>query len=310
MDEKGFVEGMREYIAQLNREKRYSSAKSYQDALNSFIRYSGTDCIAYSAINKDNLRRYEAYLLENGCMRNTISTYMRRLRCIYNKAVENGKAEFIPTLFKGIFTGVESKRKKSLPIEDLHRLMTVPVEDGKQRKTQLALCLMFLFGGMSFVDFAHLKTDNIKNGILDYNRQKTGTPMRLEILETAETMYKELSGEKVRDSGYLFPFLSGTREGREEYLEYNAALFRFNRNLKALKEFAGITSDVTSYTIRHSFAMTLKEQNVPIEMISELLGHKSIKTTQIYLRSFSLGKMTEVNSACFGGVYNYESQAG
>ena len=53
--------------------------------------------------------------------------------------------------------------------------------------------------------------------------------MRLEILETAETMYKELSGEKVRDSGYLFPFLSGTREGREEYLEYNAALFRFNR---------------------------------------------------------------------------------
>ena len=170
MDEKGFVEGMREYIAQLNREKRYSSAKSYQDALNSFIRYSGTDCIAYSAINKDNLRRYEAYLLENGCMRNTISTYMRRLRCIYNKAVENGKAEFIPTLFKGIFTGVESKRKKSLPIEDLHRLMTVPVEDGKQRKTQLALCLMFLFGGMSFVDFAHLKTGNIKNGILDYNR--------------------------------------------------------------------------------------------------------------------------------------------
>ena len=243
-------------------------------------------------------------------MRTTISTYMRRLRCIYNKAVENGKAEFIPTLFKGIFTGVESKRKKSLPIEDLHRLMTVPVEDGKQRKTQLALCLMFLFGGMSFVDFAHLKTGNIKNGILDYNRQKTGTPMRLEILETAETMYKELSGEKVRDSGYLFPFLSGTREGREEYLEYNAALFRFNRNLKALKEFAGITSDVTSYTIRHSFAMTLKEQNVPIEMISELLGHKSIKTTQIYLRSFSLGKMTEVNSACFGGVYNYESQAG
>ena len=65
-----------------------------------------------------------------------------------------------------------------------------------------------------------------------------------------------------------------------------------------------------TYTIRHSFAMTLKEQNVPIEMISELLGHKSIKTTQIYLRSFSLGKMTEVNSACFGGVYNYESQAG
>ena len=39
MDEKGFVEGMREYIAQLNREKRYSSAKSYQDALNSLNKF-------------------------------------------------------------------------------------------------------------------------------------------------------------------------------------------------------------------------------------------------------------------------------
>lgn len=69
-------------------------------------------------------------------------------------------------------------------------------------------------------------------------------------------------------------------------------------------------SRVTSYTIRHSFAMALKEQNVPIEMISELLGHKSIKTTQIYLRSFSLEKMTEVNSTCFGCVYNYVSKVG
>ena len=64
------------------------------------------------------------------------------------------------------------------------------------------------------------------------------------------------------------------------------------------------------HTIRHSFAMALKEQNVPIEMISELFGHKSIKTTQIYLRSFSLEKMTEVNSTCFGCVYNYVSKVG
>ena len=95
---------MREYISLLQKEGRYSSAKSYQDAMNSFIRYSGTDRIPYTYINKDTLRRYEAYLLEKGCMRNTVSTYIRRLRCIYNKAVENGKAEFIPTLFKGIFT--------------------------------------------------------------------------------------------------------------------------------------------------------------------------------------------------------------
>ena len=294
MDEKDLVEGMREYISLLQKEGRYSSAKSYQDAMNSFIRYSGTDRIPYTYINKDTLRRYEAYLLEKGCMRNTVSTYIRRLRCIYNKAVENGEAAFIPSLFKGVFTGVESQRKKSLPQGDLNRLMTVPVKGEKLRKTQLA----------------HLNRGNIKNGILDYNRQKTGTSMRLEVLDTAEAMYKELAGERGGGSGYLFPFLSGTKNGHEEYLEYNAALSRFNRNLKTLKEVAGIVSDVTSYTIRHSFAMALKEQNVPIEMISELLVHKSIKTTQIYLRSFSLEKMTVVNKSCFENVYNYMPEVG
>ena len=134
--------------------------------------------------------------------------------------------------------------------------------------------------------------------------------MRLEILDTAELMRKELMGDKRPASGYLFPFLSGTKTGYEAYLEYNAALSRFNRNLKTLKEVAGIASDVTSYTIRHSFAMALKEQNVPIEMISELLGHKSIKTTQIYLRSFSLEKMTVVNKSCFENVYNYMPEVG
>ena len=57
MDEKDLVEGMREYISLLKKEGRYSSAKSYQDAMNSFIRYSGTDRIPYTYINKDTLRR-------------------------------------------------------------------------------------------------------------------------------------------------------------------------------------------------------------------------------------------------------------
>ena len=52
----------------------------------------------------------------------------------------------------------------------------------------------------------------------------------------------------------------------------------------------------------HSFASFLKEQDVSIEVISELLGHKSIKTTQIYLKSFSLERLSKVNRNCFESV--------
>ena len=97
----------------------------------------------------------------------------------------------------------------------------------------------------------------------------------------------ELSACTAKESLYLFPFLSGRRTGEAAYKEYNRTLSRFNRDLKLLARSTGVTLPVTSYTIRHSFASFLKEQDVSIEVISELLGHKSIKTTQIYLKSFS-----------------------
>ena len=292
---------MKSVIERLTADKKRPAVHTYNATLNSFTKFFGgqgtEEMLVTDVFTAGKLKEYEAWLRSRNASWNTVSTYMRRIRCVYNKAIEDGDAEYIPGLFQGVFTGVESKRKKSLSLENQHKLMTVKVESEVLRETQLVVCLLFQYAGMSF-------------GILDYNRQKTGTPMRLEILDTAELMRKELMGDKKPASGYLFPFLSGTKTGYEAYLEYNAALSRFNRNLKALKKAAGIASDVTSYTIRHSFAMALKEQNVPIEMISELLGHKSIKTTQIYLRSFSLEKMTEVNSTCFGCVYNYVSKVG
>lgn len=308
MKKKGIIWGIMIYMSQLKQERRFSSAKSYRDAMRSFMRFCGQDDYPYHELNRDILRRYEAYLTGNGCSRNTISTYMRRLRCIYNLAVEAGQAPYIPNLFHDVFTGVDSKRKKSLTLEEQHKLLTVPVKDKSLRRTQQAACLMFQYGGMAFVDFARLRPENIRKGVLDYKRRKTGTPMCLEVLPTSRAMCEELVCEG--DGRYLFPFLCGTKEGYDEYKEYNTALARFNRNLKLLAREAGVESEVTSYTIRHSFAMALKEHGVPIEMISELLGHRSIKTTQIYLRSFSLERQTAVNSACFERVYNYSPKAG
>ena len=120
--------------------------------------------------------------------------------------------------------------------------------------------------------------------------------------------FQVLSAHTHPDSPYLFPFLSGTKKGEAAYREYTSSLARFNRDLKALAQATGVSSPVSSYTIRHSFASILKELDVPIEMISELLGHKSIKTTQIYLKSFSLEKMASVSRMCFESVCVCEAE--
>lgn len=305
-----FVAGVLAYMSKLESEGHYSTAKSYQDALNSFKLFCGKKMIPYTFINRDTLLCYQAWLLRRGCSRNTVSTYMRRIRCICNRAMEAGWMPYIPRLFKDVFTGVESKRKKALPVEEMRLLMRVPVEDPALRKVQLGSRLMFAFCGMAFVDFAHLKRENIKNGVLSYHRQKSGSLIRVEIPSEVRFLLDELAACTDKDSPYLFPFLSGKKTGEEAYMEYNSALLRFNRDLKLLAEACGVGEPVTSYTIRHSFATTLREQDVPIDVISELLGHTSVKTTQIYLKSFSLERLSAVNKACFESVYRPVSKVG
>ena len=308
MRKNSFTEGVQQYRDHLVKKGKFSTAKSYQDALNSLIRFFGRDEIAYNDITRTNLHRYQDDLLKRGRSWNTVSTYMRRVRCIYNQAVENEKAPYVPNLFKGIFTGVESCRKKAVTQEEIRRLITAPVRNPGLRQAQLAVTLMFQYGGMAFVDLSHLRAGNFREGVLDYRRQKTGTPMRILIPEATRNPLQELSSHTRPDSPYLFPFLSGTQRGEAAYREYKSSLARFNQRLRALARAAGITATVSSYTIRHSFASILKELDVPIEMISELLGHKSIKTTQIYLKSFSLEKMASVSRMCFESVCVCEAE--
>ena len=306
MKKEDVVGGMLAYIAHLREVGRYSTAKSYLDALRSFKCFCGMEEIPYAYIDKERLLLYQAWLSKRGCMRNTVSTYMRRIRHIYNLAVEAGEVSYIPNLFKGVFTGVESKRKKALPLDSLRSLMGTPRVEPEMRRTQL----MFSFSGMAFVDFAHLRKENVKDGVLSYHRQKSGSFIRVEIPADVRLLLDELAVCTDKDSPYLFPFLSGKKTGEAAYAEYNGALLRFNRDLRSLAETCGVGEPVTSYTIRHSFATTLKEQDVPIEMISELLGHTSIKTTQIYLKSFSLERLSAVNRACFESVYKPVSEVG
>ena len=80
MKQYDLAEGMRMYIARLREQGRYSSAKSYQDALNSFLRFCGQEVIPYTRIDREMLLRYQDYLRDRECSWNTVSTYMRRIR--------------------------------------------------------------------------------------------------------------------------------------------------------------------------------------------------------------------------------------
>ena len=301
------------YIESLQREGRYSTAHVYKNALRSFSRFCGTQSISFSKINRENLKKYSDYLKDEHLKLNTISTYMRMLRCIYNRGIDAHQAPYVHGLFRDVFTGVDTRQKKALPINELHVLLNKDPQSEKLRRTQAVANLLFQFCGMPFVDLAHLERSNLEHGLLKYNRIKTGTPMSVEVLDSAKNIVSQLANgyDKTRRSDYpdyLFRILSGNykRTDKEAYNEYQSALRHFNDNLKKLARQLNIRSLITSYSLRHSWATTAKYRGVSIEMISESLGHKSIKTTQIYLKGFELAERTKVNRL----NYSYVKRAG
>lgn len=309
MKKNGFSRCAEMYIGRLRKEGRYSTAHVYENALFSFRGFCGTSTVSFGQITREHLRCYGQYLYERGLKPNTVSTYMRMLRSIYNRGVESGRAPYVHRLFHEVYTGVDVRQKKALPVTELHRLLYEDPKSDHLRRTQAIAALMFQFCGMSFADLAHLEKSSLDRNVIYYNRIKTKTPMSVEVLDTAKDMIYQLRNRQpsLRDCpDYLFGILSGDKKRKDEdaYREYQSALRKFNNQLRGLAKALHLTSPVTSYTIRHSWATTVKYRGVPIEMISESLGHKSIKTTQIYLKGFALKERTEVNKMNLSYVKN------
>ena len=309
MNKNGFSRCAEFYIGRLRKEGRHSTAHVYKNAIFSFSKFCGTSNVSFRQVTRERLRRYGQYLYECGLKPNTISTYMRMLRSIYNRGVEAGSAPYVPRLFHDVYTGVDVRQKKALPIGELRRLLYEDPKSERLRRTQAIAALMFQFCGMSFADLAHLEKSALDQNVLRYNRIKTKTPMSVEILDTAKEIINRLRSNQNShpDSpDYLFDILSSDKKRTDEraYREYQSALRRFNNRLKDLARALRLKSPVTSYTLRHSWATTAKYRGVSIEMISESLGHKSIKTTQIYLKGFGLKERTEVNKGNLSYVRN------
>lgn len=117
---------------------------------------------------------YEAYLRRTGASRNTSSFYMRILRAAYNRAVERGIVSQKQP-FRHVYTGVDKTVKRAMPLDALRRLKNADLRSFPRLDYARDMFLLsFYTRGMSFVDMAYLKKDDLSSGTLTYCRKKTG----------------------------------------------------------------------------------------------------------------------------------------
>ena len=146
--------------------------------------------------------------------------------------------------------------------------------------------------GIPFVDIAYMRRCDLKESKLTYRRRKTGTWMSVRIEPEAQQLIARLQS-KNPNSFYLFPFV--TAEGEEGYRQYGNALRRFNYQLKKLSRLISGCPSLSSYSARHSWATVANYRNFQPELISNAMGHSSVKVTETYFMKHSDEKIDEMN---------------
>lgn len=277
----------KEEIKALRDAGRDGYADSMEQVYNSLIKFSKHLDLPFSDIDMIWLKRYEAWLRKKKLAENTIGIRFRTLRRIYNIALEKKivKQEFYPFKAFGVARLHQETPKRAIKKDDVYKIFNYPTEK-KDYYYSLAIDLFkfsYFMGGINFADMAYLTSKNIMDNQLVYYRKKTKKLISLPLQQEALEILKKYSSS----SPYLFPIFSSFHKTEQQKKNRrHKVISKVNDTLKAIGNELGISTKVTTYVARHSYATVLKRAGVSISIIKESLGHSSEKVTQIYLDSF------------------------
>ena len=285
----GFMQGV---IGQLKRLGKVRTSETYAATLVSFMKYRRNEDILLCEIDSETIMGYEAWMKAKGICPNTTSFYMRILRAVYNRAVENGLTEQTYP-FKHVYTGIGKTVKRAIPLKAIKRIKELDLT----LKPHLDYARdMFLFSfytrGMSFIDMAYLKKSDLKNGLITYRRRKTGQQLTVKWEQCMEDIIVKYGENQA--TRYLLPII--TNPLTDERTQYRNALCRINVALKEVARLAGLQIPLTMHCARHCWASVAKSKNIPLSVISEGMGHDSEETTRIYLASLDNSVVDRANS--------------
>lgn len=244
--------------------------KKYEESfvhLKDFIKWKfKANDLCLKDIRANFITEYEYYLkVEKNLQLSTLNKAIQRFRKVLKFGISQNY------LNKDPFILYKAKRIKKqvvfLDSEELEKLEShfFDINRVKQIRDLFVFCC---YTGLGFAEMKNLKNTDIVKGFdgelwLDVKRNKTQKNYRVPLLKQAKKIIELYNTD---ENEFVFPRLSNTK---------------FNAYLKEVAEIVSIDKNLTHHIARKTFATTiLLFNNVPIEIVSELLGHSKISTTQ------------------------------
>ena len=254
----------------------------------------------FSDIDLRYVRGFDMFLQKRGCCGNTRKFYFKALRAILNRANAEGVGSAATYPFgRGGFEVSkleEATAKRYLPAAELSKIKSTTASNPQCEYARKLFLFSYYCYGISFIDMAMLTAAHIKQmedgDYIVYKRQKIKRqkgvkPISIKITPAIRQLIGSLQAGSPTVDDFLLPIVTRSGyTGERLYMHIRTRYSKYQKYLRLLAEELGIDFHLTSYVSRHTAAMTLQRNHIPREVISQMLGHADLETTNIYLDSF------------------------
>ena len=292
-----FFDYLDDQIKFLRDHKKEGTAVAYE-ATKKFIKNYDPDRnnLHFDDITYNYLKTVEhKYMAKTGNSFNGLSSHLRTIRAVWNKAIRDGLASQERYPFKEYKIRHNKSHKTAIGKSDMEKLKEHRVEPNTVSwHGRNAYFFSFYCRGMNLSDIAKLRLSNIRNERIDYKRSKNAKKFSIKITDKiSEILGFYTSGKQPTE--YIFPIIDTSNH--EDTIEKQITNFRniINHSLKRWAKKLGIDPTLSFNTARHSWATIGNEMNVSINTISAGMGHSDIGVTQIYLDSFDNERIDDAN---------------
>ena len=216
--------------------------------------------VEFSKVTENIAATFAETLKRQGVRPASVHVYVKSLSSIYNKAIRRGDYSANP--FANVQTTNRNREREYLTEDELRRLESLKNLTRPQQRT-LDIFLFQCYTGLRKSDVKRLRWSDIQDGAVILRQQKTQNTVFIPLSSRARAVLERQTAD------------------RSTIFDVKTA---YNISIATIMQLAGIDKHITSHCGRHTFAVLSLNRRIPIEVVSKLLGHTRLQTTQIYAK--------------------------
>jgi len=258
-----------------------------KSSISKLDRFTGGRRLDFADIDVRFLKRYEEFLKVGlGNRTNTIHGTMKVMRKVFNDAVREGLINFEQNPFMRYGLRTEKTNRIFLTSEEVTKIDALNINANSRMALHKDMFIFSCFAcGLRVSDLLLLKWGNFDGSHLSIIVQKTKDQISIPLPNRALEILEYYRRPRYRGKDFIFPAL---RPRERTPLQLNSAISSatayLNKDLRKIGEMAGIEKHISMGTSRHTWATLALRKGMRIEHVSKLLGHATIKTTQLYAK--------------------------